>query len=84
MQILLLINLISLILLCISIVFKIKINYSKKKHEELGEETSKNLIRSFIIISSLPSALIVIVYLSKIKYEIKNLFDNKNVSLENN
>jgi hypothetical protein len=59
-QILLLINLILLILLCISIVFKIKINYSKKKYEELGEETSKNLIRSFIIISSLPSALIVI------------------------
>jgi two-component system nitrogen regulation sensor histidine kinase NtrY len=83
-QILLLINLISLILLCISIVFKIKINYSKKKHEELGEETSKNLIRSFIIISSLPSALIVIFSLIIFNYGIQNWFDNKILSLVNN
>ena len=83
-QILLLINLISLILLCISIVFKIKINYSKKKYEELGEETSKNLIRSFIIISSLPSALIVIFSLVIFNYGIQNWFDNKILSLVNN
>ena len=83
-QILLLINLISLILLCISIVFKIKINYSKKKHEELGEETSKNLIRSFIIISSLPSVLIVIFSLIIFNYGIQNWFDNKILSLVNN
>ena len=83
-QILLLINLISLILLCISIVFKIKINYSKKKYEELGEETSKNLIRSFIIISSLPSALIVIFSLIIFNYGIQNWFDNKILSLVNN
>lgn len=83
-QILLLINLISLILLCISIVFKIKINYSKKKHKELGEETSKNLIRSFIIISSLPSALIVIFSLIIFNYGIQNWFDNKILSLVNN
>jgi len=83
-QILLLINLISLILLCISIVFKIKINYSKKKHEELREETSKNLIRSFIIISSLPSALIVIFSLIIFNYGIQNWFDNKILSLVNN
>ena len=83
-QILLLINLTSLILLCISIVFKIKINYSKKKYEELGEETSKNLIRSFIIISSLPSALIVIFSLIIFNYGIQNWFDNKILSLVNN
>ena len=83
-QILLLINLISLILLCISIVFKIKINYSKKKYEELGEETSKNLIRSFIIISSLPSALIAIFSLVIFNYGIQNWFDNKILSLVNN
>ena len=83
-QILLLINLILLILLCISIVFKIKINYSKKKYEELGEETSKNLIRSFIIISSLPSALIVIFSLVIFNYGIQNWFDNKILSLVNN
>ena len=83
-QILLLINLILLILLCISIVFKIKINYSKKKYEELGEETSKNLIRSFIIISSLPSALIVIFSLIIFNYGIQNWFDNKILSLVNN
>ena len=84
LQILLLINLILLILLCISIVFKIKINYSKKKYEELGEETSKNLIRSFIIISSLPSALIVIFSLIIFNYGIQNWFDNKILSLVNN
>jgi len=83
-QILLLINLILLILLCISIVFKIKINYSKKKYEELGEETSKNLIRSFIIISSLPSILIVIFSLIIFNYGIQNWFDNKILSLVNN
>ena len=83
-QILLLINLISLILLCISIVFKVKINYSKKKHEELGEETSKNLIGSFIIISSLPSVLIVIFSLVIFNYGIQNWFDNKILSLVNN
>src|SRR6056300_1375511 len=84
LQILLLINLILLILLCISIVFKIQINYSKKKYEELGEETSKNLIRSFIIISSLPSALIVIFSLIIFNYGIQNWFDNKILSLVNN
>ena len=83
-EILLLINLILLIFLCISIVFKIKINYSKKKYEELGEETSKNLIRSFIIISSLPSALIVIFSLIIFNYGIQNWFDNKILSLVNN
>ena len=83
-EILLSINLILLIFLCISIVFKIKINYSKKKYEELGEETSKNLIRSFIIISSLPSALIVIFSLIIFKYGIQNWFDNKILSLVNN
>jgi len=66
------------------LVFKIKINYSKKKYEELGEETSKNLIRSFIIISSLPSALIVIFSLIIFKYGIQNWFDNKILSLVNN
>jgi two-component system nitrogen regulation sensor histidine kinase NtrY len=83
-EILLSINLILLIFLCISIVFKIKINYSKKKYEELGEETSKNLIRSFIIISSLPSALIVIFSLIIFKYGIQNWFDDKILSLVNN
>jgi nitrogen fixation/metabolism regulation signal transduction histidine kinase len=60
LEVLLILNFLTLIFLIISILLKIYNSYSKKKSKELGNDTSKNLVVSFLIISSLPSLLIVI------------------------
>lgn len=81
---LLFLNLILFLTLIISIFTKIYNSYLKKKVKELGGETSKNLVISFLLISSLPSLLIVIFSIIIFNYGIQNWFDNKILSLVNN
>ncbi len=77
-------NLALLLVLIISIFIKIYNSYLKKKNIELGGKTSKNLVLSFLLISSLPSFLIVIFSIVIFNYGIQNWFDNKILSLVNN
>ena len=83
-EILLILNLLLLFALILSISLKIYKNYLKKKSLELGGETSKNLVLSFLIISSLPSLLIVIFSILIFNYGIQRWFDDKILSLVNN
>ena len=83
-EILLVSNLILFCLLIISIAIKIQKNYQKKKSKEIGGETSRNLVLSFLLISSLPSLLIVIFSIIIFNYGIQNWFDKKILSLVNN
>ena len=83
-EILLILNLILLLVLIISISVKVYKNYQKKKSKELGGETSKNLVLSFLLISSLPSLLIAIFSIIIFNYGIQNWFDQKILSLVNN
>jgi len=83
-DILLVSNLILFCLLIISIAIKIQKNYQKKKSKEIGGETSRNLVLSFLLISSLPSLLIVIFSIIIFNYGIQNWFDQKILSLVNN
>ena len=84
LEILLILNFLTLIFLIISILLKIYNSYSKKKSKELGNDTSKNLVVSFLIISSLPSLLIVIFSIFIFNYGIQKWFDDKILSLVNN
>ena len=84
LEVLLILNFLTLIFLIISILLKIYISYSKKKSKELGNDTSKNLVVSFLIISSLPSLLIVIFSIFIFNYGIQKWFDDKILSLVNN
>ena len=81
---LLFINLFLLIILTISILSKIYETFIRKRNEELGRETSKNLVISFLLISSTPSVIITISSLFIFNYGIQNWFDNKILSLVNN
>jgi len=81
---LLFINLFLLIILTISILSKIYQTFIRKRNEELGGETSKNLVISFLLISSIPSVIITISSLFIFNYGIQNWFDNKILSLVNN
>ncbi len=83
-EILLILNFLLLFALILSISLKIYKNYLKKKSLELGGETSKNLVLSFLIISSLPSLLIVIFSILIFNYGIQRWFDDKILSLVNN
>ncbi len=83
-EILLFVNLFFLIILIISILSKIYNTYLKKQSEELGKETSRNLVLSFLLISSIPSILITVSSLFVFNYGIQNWFDNKILSLVNN
>ena len=83
-EILLILNLLLLFTLILSICLKIYKNYLKKKSLELGGKTSKNLVLSFLIISSLPSFLIVIFSIIIFNYGIQKWFDDKILSLVNN
>ncbi len=83
-EILLFLNLFLLFGLITSIAVKIYNSYLKKKSKELGGDTSKNLVLSFILISSLPSLLIVIFSIVIFNYGIQKWFDNKILSLVNN
>ena len=83
-EVLLILNFLTLIFLIISILLKIYNSYSKKKSKELGNDTSKNLVVSFLIISSLPSLLIVIFSIFIFNYGIQKWFDDKILSLVNN
>ena len=83
-EILLILNLLLLFALILSISLKIYKNYLKKKSLELGGETSKNLVLSFLIISSLPSLIIVIFSILIFNYGIQRWFDDKILSLVNN
>jgi two-component system nitrogen regulation sensor histidine kinase NtrY len=83
-EILLILNFLSLTFLLICILSKIYNSYLKKKSKELGGETSKNLVLSFLIISSLPSILIVIFSIIIFNYGIQKWFDDKILSLVNN
>ena len=83
-EILLILNLLLLFTLILSISLKIYKNYLKKKSLELGGKTSKNLVLSFLIISSLPSFLIVIFSIIIFNYGIEKWFDDKILSLVNN
>ena len=83
-EILLILNFLNLIFLLISIFSKIYNSYLKKKSKELDGETSKNLVFSFLIISSLPSILIVIFSILIFNYGIQKWFDDKILSLVNN
>ena len=83
-EILLILNLLLLFALILSISLKIYKNYLKKKSIELGGETSKNLVLSFLIISSLPSLIIVIFSILIFNYGIQRWFDDKILSLVNN
>ncbi len=83
-EILLMLNLLLLFALIVSISLKIYKNYYKKKSVELGGETSKNLVLSFLIISSLPSLLIVVFSILIFNYGIQRWFDDKILSLVNN
>ena len=83
-EILLILNLVLLFALIFSISLKIYKNYSKKKSLELGGETSKNLVLSFLLISSLPSLLIAIFSILIFNYGIQRWFDDKILSLVNN
>ncbi|MAD13753.1 MAG: hypothetical protein CMI99_02225 [Pelagibacteraceae bacterium] len=83
-EILLILNLLLLFTLILSISLKIYTNYLKKKSLELGGKTSKNLVLSFLIISSLPSFLIVIFSIIIFNYGIQKWFDDKILSLVNN
>ena len=83
-EILLILNFLTLVFLLISILSKIYNSYLKKKSKELGGETSKNLVLSFLIISSLPSILIVIFSIIIFNYGIQKWFDDKILSLVNN
>ena len=83
-EILLILNLLLLFTLILSISLKIYKNYLKKKSLELGGKTSKNLVLSFLIISSLPSFLIVIFSIIIFNYGIQKWFDDKILSLVNN
>ena len=83
-DILLVSNLILFCLLIISIAIKIQKNYQKKKSKEIGGETSRNLVLSFLLISSLPSLLIVVFSIIIFNYGIQNWFDQKILSLVNN
>ena len=83
-EILLVSNLILFCLLIISIAIKIQKNYQKKKSKEIGGETSRNLVLSFLLISSLPSLLIVVFSIIIFNYGIQNWFDQKILSLVNN
>ena len=80
-EILLILNLLLLFTLILSISLKIYKNYLKKKSLELGGKTSKNLVLSFLIISSLPSFLIVIFSIIIFNYGIQKWFDDKILSL---
>ena len=82
-EILLILNLLLLFTLILSISLKIYKNYLKKSLE-LGGETSKNLVLSFLIISSLPSLIIVIFSILIFNYGIQRWFDDKILSLVNN
>jgi len=84
LEVLLILNFLTLIFLIISILLKIYNSYSKKKSKELGNDTSKNLVVSFLIISSLPSLLIVIFSIFIFNYGIQKWFDDKILSLVNN
>ena len=81
---LLIINLFLLIILTVSILSKIYETFLRKRKEELGRETSKNLVLSFLLISSVPSVLITISSLFIFNYGIQNWFDEKILSLVNN
>ena len=83
-EILLILNLLLLFTLILSISLKVYKNYLKKKSLELGGKTSKNLVLSFLIISSLPSFLIVIFSIIIFNYGIQKWFDDKILSLVNN
>ena len=83
-EILLILNLLLLFTLILSISLKIYKNYLKKKSLEFGGKTSKNLVLSFLIISSLPSFLIVIFSIIIFNYGIQKWFDDKILSLVNN
>ena len=83
-EILLILNLILLFALILSIFLKIYKNYLEKKSLEFGSETSKNLVLSFLIISSLPSLLIVVFSILIFNYGIQRWFDDKILSLVNN
>ena len=83
-EILLILNLLLLFTLILSISLKIYKNYLKKKSLEFGGKTSKNLVLSFLIISSLPSFLIVIFSIIIFNYGIEKWFDDKILSLVNN
>ena len=83
-EVLLVSNLILFCLLIISIAIKIQKNYQKKKSKEIGGETSRNLVLSFLLISSLPSLLIVVFSIIIFNYGIQNWFDQKILSLVNN
>ena len=83
-EILLILNLLLLFALILSISLKIYKNYLKKKSSDLGGETSKNLVLSFLIISSLPSLIIVIFSILIFNYGIQRWFDDKILSLVNN
>ena len=82
-EILLILNLLLLFALILSISLKIYKNYLKKSLD-LGGETSKNLVLSFLIISSLPSLIIVIFSILIFNYGIQRWFDDKILSLVNN
>ncbi|MEL0176950.1 MAG: hypothetical protein VW810_01460, partial [Pelagibacteraceae bacterium] len=82
-EILLILNLVLLFALVFSISLKILKNYLKK-NKELGGETSKNLVSSFLLISSLPSLLIVVFSIFIFNYGIERWFDDKILSLVNN
>jgi len=82
-EILLILNLVLLFALVFSISLKILKNYTKK-NKELGGETSKNLVSSFLLISSLPSLLIVVFSIFIFNYGIERWFDDKILSLVNN
>ena len=82
-EILLILNLILLFALIFSISIKIYKNYLKRS-VELGGETSKNLVLSFLLISSLPSLLIVVFSILIFNYGIQRWFDDKILSLVNN
>ena len=82
-NILLIINFALLALLIFSAVFKVRHNL-KIKSNELGSNTSKKLIRSFFLISFIPSILITISSLLIFNYGIEKWFNEKISSLVSN
>ncbi len=82
-NILLTINFVLLALLILSTIFKVRYNL-KIKSNELGSNTSKKLIRSFFLISFIPSILITISSLLIFNYGIEKWFNEKISSLVSN
>ncbi len=74
---LLIVNLILFAILLVAVCLKIYETLQKKNRNEIGYDTSKNLLTYFLFISSIPSILIALFSLLTFNFTIEKWFDQK-------